>query len=225
MKRTRSIKLILMGSAALSLTACEDEVPVGAYESQDQCVVEGRYSADQCREAFATARKEHLYEAPRYTSRQDCEAEFGTGKCQSLSDAAKESTNPDLAQQPATQAGGSNLFLPLMAGYMVGRMTSGPATLVGQPLYRPVCSVNVATPGCPQPAGPATAGSSSSSSRTSSFGGYYTGSGRYVADRPGTATVAAATLTSTKSATSPSAPIQRGGFGATARSYSSSAAT
>ena len=56
------------------------------------------------------AQQTHIAAAPKYTSQADCEADFGAEKC-------------ELAPQRTTSGG--SVFMPLMAGYMMGSMLSG----------------------------------------------------------------------------------------------------
>jgi uncharacterized protein YgiB involved in biofilm formation len=60
--------------------------------------------------------------APKYTSQQDCEADFGAEQCEA-------------SAQHQTQSGGS-IFMPLMMGYMMGSMLGGRSGVASQPLYR-----------------------------------------------------------------------------------------
>jgi uncharacterized protein YgiB involved in biofilm formation len=124
MKRSGAIRLVLMGTAALSLAACDEKVPTGVFETVDQCSVSGHYSSDQCNAAFAEAQTEHARTAPRFESRAACEEQFGAAQCQ----AAPES-------KTAAASGGGGIFMPLMMGYMLGNMMSGRG-FMSQPLYR-----------------------------------------------------------------------------------------
>jgi uncharacterized protein YgiB involved in biofilm formation len=121
LKRSATIRLVLMGAAALSLTACEDEVPAGVFETAEQCITSGQYDRTRCEAAFAEAQQEHQRVAPRFASRAECEEEFGAQKCQPAPETA--------------QSGGSGFFMPLMAGYMLGNLMRGPGYF-SQPLYR-----------------------------------------------------------------------------------------
>lgn len=190
MKRSQSLKLVLMGSAALSLAACEQPVEVGVFETVEQCTVMG-YSQSACETAIAEARKEHMQSAPKYASRADCEAEFG--RCEPAPTASQQP--PAGTQGPGgeqlAQSGSGSFFMPLLAGYMMGQMMGG-NRYAAQPLYRPT-------------SGPA-AGT-----------GFYTGSGTQVASRPGVTQMARSTFDNARAGTT---TLQRGGFGARARSVS-----
>jgi uncharacterized protein YgiB involved in biofilm formation len=117
MKRSRSVKLVAMGAGLFLVAGCEEsQVDAALYNTPSQCILDG-FSKEECSTSFESAKAMHVDVAPKYTSLVDCEADFGAKECE---------TAPQV-----TQAGGS-VFMPLMAGYMMGRMMSGGA----QPLYR-----------------------------------------------------------------------------------------
>src|SRR3546814_13904190 len=87
MKRSASLRLVLMGGAALTLAGCEEPVEVGVFETMQQCTVMG-YSESACETAIAAATREHLQSAPRYATLAACEAEFGP--CESAAAAASD---------------------------------------------------------------------------------------------------------------------------------------
>lgn len=121
MKRSRSLKLALMGASALTLAACEDAQDVAIFENVEQCVRQDGFGMEDCKANMETAKAEHVRVAPKYTSAADCEADFGADQCE---------TAPQ-----KTQNGGS-VFMPLMMGYMMGNMLSGRSGVATQPLYR-----------------------------------------------------------------------------------------
>jgi uncharacterized protein YgiB involved in biofilm formation len=131
MKRSRAIRLVLLGTTGLvALTACDQPDPTAAgnfYRDQQQC--ERANDADACRMALADARAQHLQTAPAFTSRQDCEAQFGAENCMETKERPGQA--PADSQQ-ASMMGGS-WFMPLMMGYMLGQ-TMG--RFSGQPVYR-----------------------------------------------------------------------------------------
>jgi uncharacterized protein YgiB involved in biofilm formation len=118
MKKSRSIRLVLLGSASLALAACGDEGPpqdAKFFSNVQEC--SAVYNDTSCREAETQARKSLAEEAPRYSRKEECEAEFGAGNCET-----KQS------------AGGGSFFMPLLMGYMMGNMLSG--NRFSQPVYR-----------------------------------------------------------------------------------------
>jgi len=189
MKRSHAIRLVLMGTAALSLAACDDndKIEVGVFETVEQCTVTGQYSQSQCEQAVTTARVEHQKVAPRFANRQECEAEFGDAKC---------TPAPENTSAQASSNGGG-WFMPVMMGYMMGRMMGG-GGMMGQPLYRPQ---------------PATAGAAGAT-------GFSNARGETVARAPGVTRVAAATAVP---ATSPT--MARSGFGSSASRFGGTTAT
>jgi uncharacterized protein YgiB involved in biofilm formation len=119
MKRSKSVKLVAMGTGLLLVAACEEtKVDTAMFESVQQCKGLG-FTEQECVANYEAAQKMHVDVAPKYTSRTDCEADFGAEKCQ-------------VAPQKTTTGG--SVFMPLMAGYMMGSMLSGGART--QPLYR-----------------------------------------------------------------------------------------
>lgn len=119
-KRSRSVGLLLMASTPIVLTACNqpthlNESSPQAYSTVQSCVNDGRPRSD-CEKSFATAQNEREKNAPRFATQQECEQQF-------------EQCGPN-------QSGG--VFMPLLAGYMVGRLMNSntPSTGMGSSLYR-----------------------------------------------------------------------------------------
>ncbi len=124
-KRSGKVALVAMGMgvSALALTGCEEKVDAFQFASVDSCVTSGEFSEAECTTRFARAQEEHARAAPRYQSREDCEAEHGAAACE---------PQPGQATQQASTGGG--LWMPLMIGWMMGRALGGPVAT--QPLYR-----------------------------------------------------------------------------------------
>jgi uncharacterized protein YgiB involved in biofilm formation len=129
MKRSRSIRLVLLSSTGLLLLAgCDQNDPLARndfFQSEAQCAQANDPSA--CRQGLMDAQREHVRTAPAFASREACEARFGLENC------AETQVKPSAEQiQPgepqAAQSGGS-WFLPVMLGYMMGRTLGGPATM------------------------------------------------------------------------------------------------
>ncbi|MCB1885760.1 MAG: DUF1190 domain-containing protein [Geminicoccaceae bacterium] len=121
MKRSRAVRLALMGSAsaalALPLAACDEpKQEVGVYPSAEACTRDGVYSADECRTAFDAAATANAEAAPRFASKELCEDEFGDGRCE------------------ADSYHGGGYFMPFMLGYMMGGF--GRSGVAPQPVYR-----------------------------------------------------------------------------------------
>jgi uncharacterized protein YgiB involved in biofilm formation len=116
MKRSSRISLVLLSSmSALAVSGCEAPEPTkpdtgGTFANKAECVAV--YDKETCDAAEKIARSEHLKNAPQ-TTREQCIAEYGADMC-----------------RPASEYGGSsNMFMPLMIGYMMGSMNSTPAPL------------------------------------------------------------------------------------------------
>ena len=110
MKRSKSVKLVAMGTGLLLVAACEEaKVDTALFESVKQCTGLG-FSEQECAANYQQAQQTHVAAAPKYTSQADCEADFGAEKC-------------EIAPQRTTTGG--SVFMPLMAGYLMGSMLSG----------------------------------------------------------------------------------------------------
>lgn len=123
MKRSRTMALVVMGSSPLWLAACTSKTPQleeGLYTSVENCIAQTG-DRDSCQRAFEQAKTAHEQSSPRYTSREACEEAHGEGQCE----ARRE------------QASGS-AFMPILAGYMMGRMLSGGSVtgLQSSPAFR-----------------------------------------------------------------------------------------
>ncbi|MBX3454963.1 DUF1190 domain-containing protein [Ferrovibrio sp.] len=148
MRKSRSIRLVLLGSLSLvALAACEENDPLkGADIIRDQKECASRADPDACRMALADARQTHVQTAPKFANRQECEAQFGANNCGTpeqvlrFGDEANPQTagaSPAPANQQQAQQGGGSVFMPLMMGYMMGRMMGGAGgPWAAQPMYR-----------------------------------------------------------------------------------------
>jgi len=123
MKRSKTIALVMMSASTIALTACDEpRVDAAVYDSVQQCIDDSKFSQispEQCEAQFAAASKQHAKVAPKYTSQADCEADFGNGQCETA---------------PYQTRSGGSVFMPLMMGYMMGRMMGN--GVAAQPLYR-----------------------------------------------------------------------------------------
>lgn len=124
-KRSRKAPMLVLGAAAFALAGCREEtIESRAFPSLAACnasVVEESswWTEEDCQKSFAQAEAEHLETAPRYDDQQLCEQEHG-GEC------AVEK-----------RSDGSSIFLPLIAGYLIGNMLSGGSrSVASQPLYK-----------------------------------------------------------------------------------------
>lgn len=204
MKRSSQIGLaaagVLLVATVWSMTGDDGEENI-VYNNLSDCRTAGKLTAQQCETAFSEATAARLKDAPKFRSQNECEAQYGANGCGSAS------------------IGGAQYFIPALAGFMLAR---GMAGAQAQPLLPPTTSA--CPPGSPQPECQQARSSSSSSGSSGSYGGgssssssrsraYSTTSGRGV-----TAAFAAGAGGGSVATTSVSS---RGGFGSTARSYSS----
>jgi uncharacterized protein YgiB involved in biofilm formation len=118
MKHSKQIRLVLLGAvAAVTLTACDDDDTIQdnkpIYESVEQCRAAG---AQNCESGYAQALGNHVARGPRYTSQDQCLAN-GHERCTSIG------------------TGASDVWLPAMVGFMIGRNldASRPVYLQGFP--------------------------------------------------------------------------------------------
>ncbi|WP_313685529.1 DUF1190 family protein [Pantoea sp.] len=144
MKRTKNIRhaafrkswqarhltpVALAVTAVFMLAGCEQsDETVSLYQNADDCAKTNPSQSAQCTTAYNNAKKEAERTAPKYATREDCVAEFGENQCQQTP--AQAGTNAE-----AQQSG--SFWMPLMAGYMMGRMMGGGAGFAQQPLFSP----------------------------------------------------------------------------------------
>lgn len=114
------------------LAGCEkSDETVSLYQNADDCSAANPGKSAECTTAYNNALKEAERTAPKYATREDCVAEFGEGQCQQAP--AQAGMAPE-NQAQAQQSSGS-FWMPLMAGYMMGRLMGGGAGFAQQPLF------------------------------------------------------------------------------------------
>ncbi|UDG79943.1 DUF1190 family protein [Candidatus Steffania adelgidicola] len=113
--------------AVLILASCEkSDENVLLYMNSDDCAQSNPSLREQCNTAYKSAQKEAVKTAPKYASRADCVAEFGENQCTQVS------STTDVAHESQNSEG---MWMPLMAGYMMGRMMGSGGGYVQQPLF------------------------------------------------------------------------------------------
>lgn len=119
MKKSKTIRLVLLGGTSLALAGCDDQPPTDAkfFATLQECTA--HYSEDQCRTMVKKAEEQHVAEAPKFNRKEECEAQFGAGHCES--------------REAHTESGIGGFFMPMMMGYMMGNMMSGRGW--GSPVY------------------------------------------------------------------------------------------
>lgn len=200
MKRTKSINhamfrkswsarhltpVALAVTAVFMLAGCEqNDETVSMYQNADDCSSANPGKSAECTATYNNALKEAERTAPKYASREDCVAEFGEGQCQQAP--AQAGVAPE--NQAQVQQSGGSMWMPLMAGYMMGRMMGGGAGFAQQPLFS---SRNPASP---------------------AYGQYTDAGGKsYGAAQPGRSATVSKTAMAPKPATT--STVTRGGFG------------
>ena len=121
MKRSNSIKLVLIGASLISLTACDqtNKHAETIFRSEEECRVLSHADSSVCAEAMKTAKEEHAKTAPHYISMIECEEKFGVGNC--------------VNQPEKSQTSHHSVFMPMMMGFMMGNMMNARSA---QPIYR-----------------------------------------------------------------------------------------
>ena len=127
MKRSRQIRLVLLGSAgAVALAACDQaqDLPGDAKFYRDQAQCESELKGADCKKAFEESRDAHVRTAPRFQTQEECQTNFGVDNC-------TRETAPGERVAAGSSSGG--FFMPLMIGYMLGKSGNN---FVSQPVYR-----------------------------------------------------------------------------------------
>ena len=189
MKRSRHLRLVLLGSAPLLLAGCshDDSSREGVYTSVDSCTA-ATHDARTCQQAYAEARNQARMEAPRFDSLADCELDYGKQSCQTQ------------------ESGGHAVFMPMLTGFLLsqalrnGQPQGAPSTA---PAFRDRSGQWFRAPAsCASGAAPNANGSCSSGS----------GSGSHFYGR-GTGTVSRPPLQAIELPADRAVTVSRGGFG------------
>lgn len=106
-----ALRPLVAAIAAVTLSACGSQEDVAVVSSVEECSATTALSRADCEIAYKKAQAEAARTGPKYASSRNCEAEFGTGQCRQ-------------------ERGG--VFMPLMAGFLVGRVLSNSYN----PVYR-----------------------------------------------------------------------------------------
>ncbi|MFP9229084.1 DUF1190 family protein [Pectobacterium cacticida] len=126
----RLAPVALAVSAVFFLAGCEQtDETVSLYQNADDCSAANPSMSAQCTTAYNNALKEAEKTAPKYATKEDCIAEFGEAQC--------VQTPAQASMAAESQQGGGMSWMPLMAGYMMGRMMGGGAGFAQQPLFSP----------------------------------------------------------------------------------------
>ncbi|MGI4798389.1 MAG: DUF1190 domain-containing protein [Janthinobacterium lividum] len=177
MRRSATITMTLLAGAGLGLAYCHNEPDTdGVLESEAACVARlGDDAGSECADVFQSARRTHAATAPHFGSAEECRAATGAD-CTVL-----DTGNVAAAPGAPWASAAASVFIPTMAGVMIGRALSD-GTRGAVPVYAgglpPACQPGMpAIPGCP-PAS-SSSGSGSTGGRSSRYwysGGSYAGS-------------------------------------------------
>jgi uncharacterized protein YgiB involved in biofilm formation len=122
MLRSRRVSWVSAGGmvALFSVAACDETPPAEppVFGSVEQCMMAGNLKAD-CDTAAEKVAADHQASAPRYTDPKSCEAMHGVGNC----------------EPRRASSGIGDVFMPAMAGFMLGQALSG-GFGSPQPIYR-----------------------------------------------------------------------------------------
>ena len=114
MKRSRQISLVAMGVAVANLSACGSSAPtakapeVPLFTSVEQCAQNPEYSRKDCELGMQFALSQQAQDTPQFKDQSSCAASYGSDNC----------------HRYIPQYGGS-VWMPLLGGYMLGRLMSG----------------------------------------------------------------------------------------------------
>jgi uncharacterized protein YgiB involved in biofilm formation len=143
MRRSRSIRLVLLGATAVTLGACGDEDLAQGEYYPDEATCQ-RAGLSDCAQAYAEARQRHMASAPQFADLAACESEYGNGNCEMApTPAVQAAPPPDSASPPASSAagalgsGGTSYggvhYFPVMHGFTYYR--GAPSGSLGAPVY------------------------------------------------------------------------------------------
>jgi uncharacterized protein YgiB involved in biofilm formation len=193
MRKSRYVSVLLAGAAAVTLAGC-DESP-NPFEGKvfgDVATCSKETDAATCEKAEVAAKEEHAKQAPKFATKEECEA-AGFAQCET-------------AEVKSADGGSHSMFMPMMMGFMMGQMMGG-----NRGSYMPP------TPGTPQqndsfrtPSSPAGASKPVYSDRN---GYLYAGNNQVGRVAPGTTSLGGQSIATRMTS--------RGGFGASGARYSS----
>ncbi|MDR3175152.1 MAG: DUF1190 domain-containing protein [Desulfovibrio sp.] len=130
MKRSKTLSLLLMGSIGFGAQGCgTDRADEGMYtfSSLQECMNSAVFSEDECRDLA----REAAVRTPRFSSREECETNFGAGACAASADKAEGTSGAEVR----AESGG--YWMPMMMGFMAGRFLGAGGMYQGsQGLYR-----------------------------------------------------------------------------------------
>lgn len=127
MKKKTSGLMLTFSTVAVAIAAAgcvpREDVQTMAFQDVQSCETANAVSRDECVRAFSVAKGEHESVAPKYQSLNDCRDEFD---------------NCEITQVSDGNGGYTSMFIPAMAGFMLGRAldSSSSKSVPYQPLYQ-----------------------------------------------------------------------------------------
>ncbi|GAB2186085.1 DUF1190 domain-containing protein [Roseibium sp. LAB1] len=124
MKRSKSIKLVVMATTTVTIAGCSDEPTVDGrvYKTEAECIADNYVPDEVCVEAITAGKSIHQTSGPRYNTVNLCSEQHGNNVC---------------AQDSA--ADGSSYYTPFPAGYfLAGALTGAVTNQLLQSNVRPV---------------------------------------------------------------------------------------
>lgn len=125
-----------MGSMAFGAVGCGSdsvEETYAAYNSVAECVRSNIFSEQECKDLAMTA----LAQAPTFTSREECEAQFGADACQNAPAPQAVASAQENGTDSTVRPRETSSWMPMMMGFMAGRYLGGGSAMQGsQPLFR-----------------------------------------------------------------------------------------
>jgi uncharacterized protein YgiB involved in biofilm formation len=116
--------IALVVTATFMLGGCkkdtDNQEEVNVYQSGDDCGTAQPLYKQQCRATYQAAINEAEKTAPKYATREDCEAEFGSYGCVTT-----------------TNARGETQWMPRMEGYLKGHSINNGSSFATRPLFIP----------------------------------------------------------------------------------------
>lgn len=108
LRKSVSFKPLVIGATGVLLGGCGmDSQEASIYVDATDCKNDNPTFSAQCESTYQQALNDAKDTAPKYATLEDCEYDFGSESC----------------QQEQSASGG--FFMPMMAGYMLGRLGSG----------------------------------------------------------------------------------------------------
>ena len=119
LKHSKSLSLVT-GLSVLTLAACSNNNQnnkASEYTDLNQCISDNPNQIQLCEAAYETALKKSEAEAPRYTTKKECQEKFGNLNCEEIT-THSTTTNNNQVNQPTQE---NHWFIPLMSGFLLSQ--------------------------------------------------------------------------------------------------------